>query len=326
MVARPKRPRGRPRGDLALVLRNQIWGRAVYERSGLSWDALDIRFLGEPPDGARPRTLWWIARIGIDPRSAHRKRATIDLVAAADEFKEFAGLKATFESLLWDLLTPPQRRLSDRVRLHGELLDRLGLYQATFPLRHAGAFALPDEPAFRPWDSDATRWITDQLEEPTLDLVALLGLSFQNALDNLELQEADCYLQALRRSLGIALKQLRCTSEVASKVYALVIRRLLRNDWTSVETDRLRTPRQSRSRTAGKKPETPNTECSFHNLDDAVFNYQMGLPAGAHWVRSSPIVPMNDRLRAFLDDKAGQIRAQNAQDASGRFPSLEPPS
>lgn len=301
MVARPKRPRGRPRGDLALVLRNQIWGRAVYERAGLSWDALDVRFLGESPKEARPRAFWWIARIGVDPRSEKRKRSTVDLVSKVDESGEFAGLKAAYESDLWSLLTPPQSDWVARASASRKLMERLGLFRATFPQRLTGAAALPDHPAFQPWQDDPTRWLSRLLERPSLDLIALLCLAFQDALSLLDLEEAACYLKSVRDGLPKALESLHCPDRIALQLQRLVINRLLRNDWSGVDADAVAGPRGSRS----KAEVTPmkRATLALNQLGEPMAALIATLPSYANAVRSSPIVPMSDALREFVERK-----------------------
>jgi hypothetical protein len=315
-----KRPRGRPRGDLALILRNQIWGTAVYERSGLSWDALDIKFLGEAPGGSRPRAFWWIARIGVDPRSKRRKRSTLDLVSMVSEGAEFDGLKEAFESLLWDLLKPPQSDWVTRASASRTLLKRLGLFRANFPEIHDGAAALPDHPAFQPWQADPTRWISHLLEKPSLDLIALLCLAFQDALSVLDLEEANCYLRGVRDGLPRALEELHCPQKIALQLQRLVINRLLRNDWSGVHADAVAAPRESRS----KAYATPTTRArlTLEQLGEPMAALVATLPSYANAVRSSPIVPMSDALRAFVarrGDFARKVETENAKDVRTRL-------
>lgn len=314
MVARSKRPRGRPRGDLALVLRNQIWGRAVYERSGLSWDALDTQFLGEPADSERPRAFWWIARIGVDPRSPKRKRSELDLVDAVDEADGFKGLKGAYESELWTLLTPPQSHWTDRAIISKRLLEKMELFRAEFPMRHAAAFAFPDEPAFRPWEIDATRWMTERLKEPTLDLVALLALSFQRALGDLDLQEADCYLRAIGTCLPEALRRLHSTEKVKGRLQSLVVDRLLRNDWTSSEEDARQSPRKSRAKNAPREDEN-----ALRRFGDPSSMIQAAIMGKAKTVRSSPIVPMTTQLQEILDRQMEWIELIDGWESRYRY-------
>jgi hypothetical protein len=309
-VAR-KRPRGRPRGDLALILRNQVWGTAVYERSGLSWDALDIKFLGEGPRGSRPRAFWWIARIGVNPRSARRKQSKIDLVSMVGEGAEFDGLKEAFESPLWDLLEPPQSDWMTRASASRTLLKRLSLFRANFPEIHDGASALPNHPAFQPWQADPTRWISHLLEKPSLDLIALLCLAFQEALSLLDLEEASYYLRGVRDGLPKALEHLHCPQKIALQLQRLVVNRLLRNDWSGVDADAVAAPRESRS----KAYATPTTRArlTLNQLGEPMAALVATLPSYANAVRSSPIVPMSDALREFVERRGELAKNVDAE-------------
>jgi hypothetical protein len=148
------------------------------------------------------------------------------------------------------------------------------------------------------------------LEKPSLDLIALLCLAFQDALSLLDLEEANCYLRDVRDGLPKALEYLHCPERIAFQVQRLVINRLLRNDWSGVKADAMATPRGSRSRTSV----TPMARVTrlLDQLGEPMAALVATLPSRANAVRSSPIVPMSDALREFVERKGEFARKVDA--------------
>ncbi|MCF7221603.1 hypothetical protein [Marilutibacter chinensis] len=259
--------------------------------------------LDDDPNAPRPRALWSIARLGIDPRSEKRTKAGVDLVAIADGNARFAGLREVYESRLWQLLTAPPPDPATLFKIQSDLLTRLDLYRSDYPSRYAGAWALPAEPAFRPWEGDATCWLHDRLQEPSLDLISVLVCSFRSAMDHLNLLEANSYLVAARQALHCALLSLNAPHDLTSDVKMLVEKRLFRNDWSTVSDSDLETVRRNRRSVAD--PEFSPEESLRQSLNSDRFLGMVTQPDNPNitFVPDAPIVPMNDRLQWFNRNK-----------------------
>lgn len=302
---------GRPRSDLAFVLRNRLWGHAAYVRAGVSWDALDDKLLSleSHPDAPRPRKVWHVARLGISPCpnvtevKTDSRGGGPDLVALADQYPEFAGLREAFASSLWKLLIPPGPNRVGRLEIQATLLTRLELYQSNYPLRQLGALTMPAEPAFRPWDGDVTRWLHQHLQSPTLDMVAVLVGGFREAMDRLELLEANSYLGAARKTLRAALQRLAPPNDLVEDIAQLVDRRLFRSEWEQPLDSSYKSKRRKRR----KAPEIPLTprEILFRAISgDNIPNLYTTLKSIGENPGQAPIVPLNDELRWFHKHRA----------------------
>lgn len=306
----PPRPVGRPRSDLASALRNRCWGHAVYRRAHLSWDALDTKLLSleDHPDAPRPRKLWHVARLGISPRPKAKNKSDgtdreshgADLVVLVDHHPEFVGLREAFESPFWELLTPPAPDRADQFEIQRTLLTRLGLYQFEYPLRPVGAWLMPAEPAFRPWDGDATCWLRERLQSPTLDLIAVLVGAFRDAMDRLELLEANSYLGAAREALRKTLQSFNIPKDLGEDITRLVDKRLFRSDWSPPFDSNFTTFRRDR-RAAPQRSLTPQEVLHEGIAGDVIPDFHArAKSSGVVYPGKAPIVPLNDELRWLL--------------------------
>jgi len=229
--------RGRPSTDIAANIRNRLWASEVYRRAGCSWDELDFRFIptASGPKAPRSRAFWSMAHAGIDPRSKPRLQSGVDLVEVTDGCPELTGTKALYESKLWKLLDKSLTR-SERREIFRALIQSLGLFRADWLVRPMGHWILPDEPAFRSRDDDATKHVIQYLANtPSLDGIALLGCAYKEAIDRLDLVEANSYLKGMRSLFVVIAKPFPANVKTwIGDLQAIVEKRVCRNDWTAL--------------------------------------------------------------------------------------------
>lgn len=233
-VRAKRRPVGRPRTDLGLKLRNQIWSFLVWRLSGMTWDKLDEAYLTQPEDTDknRRRAFWGIYRLGHNPRSTSRKDQGVDLVDEVAHTPALTETKQAYESLFWDILSSQglsEERLGE---LNNKLLEMLDLYQAAGTELEAGKAVLPKDDAFRLESSSARQQgIARLVAHPTLDSLALLSVQFRIAMSSVFLEEAREYLDGLRLSLKKLIDRWTLFSPLAGQLELLVEARLVRNRW-----------------------------------------------------------------------------------------------
>jgi len=144
-----------------------------------------------------------------------------------------------------------------------------------------------------------------------VDLDSLLGPAFSEGLSLLDLGGAKYLLPRFPHCFAQALEQLPFPQKIALQLQRLVVNRLLRNDWSGVDADAVAAPRESRS----KAYATPTTRArlTLNQLGEPMAALVATLPSYANAVRSSPIVPMSDALREFVERRGELAKNVDAE-------------
>ncbi len=200
------RPRGRPKLDFAVRVRNWIWYWLVKNELALSDDELDARFVHINAD-VRPRLFFRIRSMGSSPDAVHgyRSRKSLFSIVHEKEPERLVVAKKVFESELWDLLQRPQRTLEEYSELIHTIVARRGWFRATYhDLDFADWVLGDDEPFFETGIGKAHQAMFRHLAacQPDIEALTLLAAMFREAHAALELDIAIVF----KRTLGLATK------------------------------------------------------------------------------------------------------------------------
>lgn len=227
---------GRPTTDPAITTRNRLLAVEVKHLAQCSWDALDARLLDFPEhETRRPRLMWSMARYGLNVATPARRRSGIDLILRIQKEPEFHEAVANYSSKLWDLLTPPGPSVAEKRALLEQLIEERGLYRATIDLQDLGNWVFPDDPTFRQRDGESMLVLANEMDSShLLDKIALFACAYMDAMDRLDLIEANGCLHAMRWLLLIYSDAIvGITHDLLYDLVDLLTTRVLKNDWSA---------------------------------------------------------------------------------------------
>ncbi|MBB6188012.1 hypothetical protein [Rhodanobacter sp. MP7CTX1] len=193
---------------------------------------------------------------------------------------------------MWKLLDKSLTRF-ERGEIFTALIQSLGLFRADWLVRPMGHWILPDEPAFRSIDDDATKHVIQYLANtPSLDGIALLGCAYKEAIDRLDLVEANSYLKGMRSLFVVIAKPFPANVKTwIGDLQAIVEKRVCRNDWTDLYASSARVKSRAKH---GVAPESDARSKAIALLNgDALYR------GTQYFAVAAPIVPINDRLHWF---------------------------
>lgn len=256
---------GHPATDIAHRLRNWLWYWQVKQSLGLSDDALDRRFLGEPANGtlgaqsrgangARKRVFERIRNLGSDPTQPRLdlfNDSLFDRVHAHDESAELQRARQDFESPLWSMLVDVRWSTGDTAAIIEPLIASRGWYRATAADAAIAQFLFPDDLAFgRQYDAVDAAACAHLEANPCADHLALLAALYREAWQSARLDDAINYRDSLRTTLRHWLRQLSWHWSQDSSwrrrgvaLRRLVDYRLIRDHWTQPDLPPTRSQR-----------------------------------------------------------------------------------
>lgn len=236
MARRLPKPRGRPPTDPAFATRHRFLALEVKQAAQCGWDALDAQLLDHSDhETRRPRMMWSMAKYGLQPASPRRQRQGFDLMARLRQDGRFERAITNYHSALWDLLTPPELSATARRSLLERLMLERGLFRASPEQRQHGARLYPDNPAFRDRTMESMSDLSAEMDETHfLDKIAIFACAYGEAVDRLDLIEAQSCIYALRYLLVfLTTHVIDLGVDLHYDLCDLLTARVLKNDWTS---------------------------------------------------------------------------------------------